>query len=138
MNIATFSFILFGVLLNAVAQLLLKAGAQVSEAELLVFTAERVDEAPAKPKSITILERMPVTNVGKIYKPELRTLATGAVVQALVDQVYGLKAMRPRVTAQGDLPVSVSLDRNGHADLHRELQALIAALPVKVQVTSAD
>jgi hypothetical protein len=56
----------------------------------------------------------------------------------LVDQVYGLKAMRPRVTAQGDLPVSVSLDRNGHADLHRELQALIAALPVKVQVTSAD
>jgi fatty-acyl-CoA synthase len=81
---------------------------------------------------------MPVTNVGKIYKPELRTLATGAVVQALVDQVYGAKAMRPRVTAQGDLPVSVSLDRNGHADLHRELQALIAALPVKVQVISGD
>ncbi len=120
----------------------LKPGAQVSEQELLAFTAERVDEAPAKPKRITILERMPVTNVGKIYKPELRTLATGAVVQALVDQVYGLKAMRPRVTAQGDLPVSVSLERDGdgdgHADLHRELQALIAALPVKVQVISGD
>jgi hypothetical protein len=28
MNIATFSFIVFGVLLNAVAQLLLKAGAR--------------------------------------------------------------------------------------------------------------
>jgi fatty-acyl-CoA synthase len=116
----------------------LKAGARVSEEALLAFTAERVDEAPAKPKSITILERMPVTNVGKIYKPELRTLATGAVVQALVDQVYGVKAMRPRVTAQGDLPVSVSLERDGDADLHRELQALIAALPVKVQVISAN
>jgi fatty-acyl-CoA synthase len=120
----------------------LKPGAQVSEQELLDFTAERVDEAPAKPKRITILERMPVTNVGKIYKPELRTLATGAVVQALVDQVYGVKAMRPRVTAQGDLPVSVSLERDGDcdddADLHRELQALIAALPVKVQVISAN
>lgn len=120
----------------------LKPGAQVSEQELLAFTAERVDEAPAKPKRITILERMPVTNVGKIYKPELRTLATGAVVQALVDQVYGVNEMRPSVTAQGDLPVSVSLERDGNcdgdADLHRELQALIAALPVKVQVISAN
>ncbi|OYU32597.1 MAG: acyl-CoA synthetase [Comamonadaceae bacterium PBBC2] len=116
----------------------LKPGAQVSEQELLAFTAERVDEAPAKPKRITILERMPVTNVGKIYKPELRTLATGAVVQALVDQVYGVKAVRPRVTAQGDLPVSVSLERDGDGDLHRELQALIAALPVKVQVISGE
>jgi fatty-acyl-CoA synthase len=83
-----------------------------------------------------------VTNVGKIYKPELRTLATGAVVQALVDQVYGVNEMRPSVTAQGDLPVSVSLERDGNcdgdADLHRELQALIAALPVKVQVISTD
>jgi fatty-acyl-CoA synthase len=116
----------------------LKPGAQVSEQELLAFTAERVDEAPAKPKRITILARMPVTNVGKIYKPDLRTLATGAVVQALVDQVYADIAERPHVTAQGDLPVSVSLLRNGQADLQSELQALIAALPVKVQVTSAN
>jgi hypothetical protein len=38
--------------------------------------------------------------------------------------------------------VSVSLERDGDcdddADLHRELQALIAALPVKVQVISAN
>ena len=118
----------------------LKPGAQVSAEELLTFTAERVDEAPAKPKSVTLLERMPVTHVGKIYKPELRTLATGAVVQALVDQVYeGIASETcPRVTAQVDLPVSVSLQRDDHADLHRKLQALIAALPVKVQVISAD
>jgi fatty-acyl-CoA synthase len=115
----------------------LKPGAQVSAEALLAFTAERVDEAPAKPKSITLLERMPVTNVGKIYKPELRTLATGAVVQALVDQVCARLQvptdLRPQVIAQGDLPVSVSLHRDGHPDVHRELQALIAALPVKVQ-----
>ncbi|WP_090142583.1 acyl-CoA synthetase [Limnohabitans sp. DM1] len=115
----------------------LKPGAQVSAEELLAFTAQRVDEAPAKPKSITLLERMPVTNVGKIYKPELRTLATGAVVQALVDQVYtGAPHTRPRVSAQGDLPVSVTVHREGHPDMHRELQALIAELPVKVQCLS--
>ncbi|HNY48308.1 MAG TPA: AMP-binding protein, partial [Casimicrobium sp.] len=53
-------------------------GASASEAELLAFAAERVDEAPAKPKAVTILEHMPMTNVGKIYKPELRQMAAVA------------------------------------------------------------
>jgi fatty-acyl-CoA synthase len=101
-----------------------------------------VDEGPAKPKSITVLSAMPVTNVGKIYKPELRTLATAAVVQAMVEQICDDKVieadMRPRVLTQGDLPVSVILHPHGQAEMHHELQALIAALPVKVLVISND
>jgi fatty-acyl-CoA synthase len=120
----------------------LKAGARVSEEALLAFTAERVDEAPAKPKSITILERMPVTNVGKIYKPELRTLATGAVVQALVDQVCAPlqipSDLRPRVLMQGDAPVRVDTSNAAWAHIGAPLQALIAALPVKVDISSQD
>jgi fatty-acyl-CoA synthase len=120
----------------------LKPGAQVSAEALLAFTAERVDEAPAKPKSITLLERMPVTNVGKIYKPELRTLATGVVVQALVNQVCArlqvAAELRPQVIAQGDLPVSVKLQAGSGAALHAELQALITALPVKVTLHGSD
>ncbi len=57
-------------------------GASASEAELLAFAAERVDEAPAKPKAVTILEHMPMTNVGKIYKPELRQMAAAAAKAA--------------------------------------------------------
>jgi len=114
----------------------------VTEAELLAFTAERVDEGPAKPKSITVLSTMPVTNVGKIYKPELRTLATAAVVQAMVEQICKAKAiaadMRPRVATQGDLPVTVILHPHGQLEMHHELQALIAALPLKVLVLTQD
>ena len=54
-------------------------GAVVTEAELLAFVSERVDEPPARPKSVTILDTMPMTNVGKIYKPDLRVLAAAAV-----------------------------------------------------------
>jgi fatty-acyl-CoA synthase len=119
----------------------LKEGAQVSEAELLAFTAERVDEGPAKPKSITIIERMPVTNVGKIYKPELRTLATAAVVQALIDQVCTplniTPDMRPQVLAQGDLPVSITLPVTCDVAVQEALRTRIAALPVKVAFTSS-
>jgi fatty-acyl-CoA synthase len=119
----------------------LKEGAQVSEAELLAFTAKRVDEGPAKPKSITIIERMPVTNVGKIYKPELRTLATAAVVQALIDQVCTplniTPDMRPQVLAQGDLPVSITLPATCDVAVQEALRTRIAALPVKVAFTSS-
>jgi acyl-CoA synthetase (AMP-forming)/AMP-acid ligase II len=31
-----------------------------------------------KPKAVTILDEMPMTNVGKIYKPELRAMAAKA------------------------------------------------------------
>jgi fatty-acyl-CoA synthase len=53
-------------------------GASATEDELLAFVCERVDEPPARPKRVTILETMPLTNVGKIYKPDLRALAAQA------------------------------------------------------------
>jgi fatty-acyl-CoA synthase len=53
-------------------------GASATEDDLLAFVNERVDEPPARPKRVTILETMPLTNVGKIYKPDLRLLAAQA------------------------------------------------------------
>ena len=50
-------------------------GAVATEEELLTFVSERVDEPPARPKRVTILDIMPLTNVGKIYKPDLRKMA---------------------------------------------------------------
>ena len=54
-------------------------GTHATEAELLEFVCQGVDEPPARPKRVTILETMPMTNVGKIYKPDLRALAAQAV-----------------------------------------------------------
>jgi fatty-acyl-CoA synthase len=53
-------------------------GATATEEELLAFACAGVDEPPARPKRVTILETMPVTNVGKIYKPDLRVMAAEA------------------------------------------------------------
>lgn len=115
----------------------LKAGQQVSPEALLAFTAERVDEAPAKPKSITLLERMPVTNVGKIYKPELRTLATAAVVQCLTERVFANLPTHPdkwpQVMAEGDAPVTVDATATQPADW-AQLKPLLEALPVKLRL----
>jgi fatty-acyl-CoA synthase len=113
----------------------LKPGSPVTESELLAFTAERVDEGPAKPKSITVLSAMPVTNVGKIYKPELRTLATAAVVERLIHNAMAplqlAPAQWPQVQATGDAPVVVDAHATPAA-AWSALKPLLDALPVKL------
>ena len=113
----------------------LKPGSPVTEAELLAFTAKRVDEGPAKPKSITVLNTMPVTNVGKIYKPELRTLATAAVVQRLIQDTLAPLQLEPsqwpKVQAAGDAPVVVDA-RATPASAWTAIKPLLDALPAKL------
>ncbi len=54
-----------------IAYVTLKLGAQANPQELAQFARERV-ERPAAPAEVVILEAMPLTAVGKIYKPALR------------------------------------------------------------------
>jgi fatty-acyl-CoA synthase len=123
----------------------LRPGASASEAELLDFAATRVDEAPARPKSVTIVESMPMTNVGKIYKPQLRMFAARDVVSKLVAEAsrdLGVDvAARPVVQATEGQGVSVVLDAAAlgeqAAALRQRLHAALSPLPVKVEVRLA-
>ena len=130
-----------------VAFALLVPGAEVTEAELLAFTAARVDEAPALPKSVTVIAAMPMTNVGKIYKPELRMLAAQQVASALVNNVCDELAVetmhRPTVEVvdvnNGQaLRVRVDADALGAAaaPLKQQLSQALGRLPIKAAVTS--
>lgn len=113
----------------------------VTEAELLTFTAERVDEAVARPRWVQVLETMPVTNVGKIYKPELRQRAACHTVQALVDGVCAAEAPgqpRPEVQPEGDNAVRVTVPPGAQADaLAARLREVLAPLPLTVRITTA-
>lgn len=117
-------------------------GASASEEELLAFAAARVDEAPAKPKSVTVIETMPMTNVGKIYKPELRSMAACNVASALVEDACAAQgvdaAVRPQVQPDGENALKVTIDAAavGAASqaLQSELQQVLGRLPFKVQV----
>jgi len=53
----------------------LRPGAQVDPAALLAEVAPRVYERPAVPKRVTVLPALPLTAVGKVYKPALRLMA---------------------------------------------------------------
>ncbi|MEJ1129253.1 acyl-CoA synthetase [Variovorax sp. CCNWLW225] len=117
-------------------------GASATEDELLAFTAGRVDEAPAKPKSVIVIENMPMTNVGKIYKPELRAMAASRVVAAAVVQICNelgvAEAARPSVRSEGESLVEVRVDAAAAgtlaAALQQRIEAALAPLPFRTRV----
>ncbi len=59
-----------------VAYVQLKAGASATEAELLAFAKQEISERAALPKAIRVLPALPLTGVGKIFKPELKQRET--------------------------------------------------------------
>ncbi|MDD9146922.1 hypothetical protein LZT49_12780, partial [Enterococcus hirae] len=61
----------------------LKPGAQATPDELKAFAEPLIAERPAWPKQVIVIDAIPMTSVGKIFKPQLRTDA----VQRLVEQV---------------------------------------------------
>jgi len=58
-----------------VAFVTLKPGAAVPADELLAAVAPQVYERPAVPKRVVLLEALPMTAIGKVFKPELRLRA---------------------------------------------------------------
>lgn len=60
-----------------------KPGHKIDRDELLNFLGSLL-ERPAIPKYLTILEHLPLTAAGKVYKPELAALAAGQVVQVFL------------------------------------------------------
>lgn len=82
-----------------VAFVSLRPGQQVDPQVLLADVAPRVYERPAVPKRITVLPALPVTAVGKLYKPALRLLA----IEARLREAF----------AGWDVPVQVRADDRG-------------------------
>ncbi|TIH06880.1 acyl-CoA synthetase [Pseudomonas leptonychotis] len=65
----------------------LKPGAQTSEAELLAHAAEHIPERAAIPKDAWVIDAIPLTAVGKTFKPALRFDAIGRVYQAVLAEL---------------------------------------------------
>ena len=117
----------------AFAVLMPDAGA-VDEDELLDRTRGGVDEPPARPKSVTILPAMPTTNVGKIFKPELRRLAAERTVREQLDaaDLQGC-TVEAAMDNGGKLSVRVLCEDDG-ADRVAAIRALLEPLPLTTVV----
>jgi acyl-CoA synthetase (AMP-forming)/AMP-acid ligase II len=77
-----------------VAFVTLAPGATTSTEELHAWAAAHVPEQAAAPKTVTVLDTIPVTPVGKPFKPALRAEATRAAVAEALCQVPGVADVR--------------------------------------------
>ena len=69
------------------AYVTLTEGQTVSEDELLKFAKDNIVERAACPVYVEVVKEMPVTAVGKIFKPSLRKLATKRVLDAAIQGI---------------------------------------------------
>ncbi|TDL74843.1 acyl-CoA synthetase [Palleronia sediminis] len=71
-------------------------GAEVSPEELVAFACERIPERAAWPKRVEVLDELPKTAVGKIFKPDLRRRAIAHVLDHALSEA-GIAASVARV-----------------------------------------
>ena len=62
-------------------------GASITEAELLEYAKSHIHERAAHPKHLEILDELPKTAVGKIFKPDLRKRAITRVFNAALGDI---------------------------------------------------
>jgi fatty-acyl-CoA synthase len=115
-----------------VAFVTLKPGAHCDAATLLTEVAPHVYERPATPKRVTIIQAMPMTAIGKIYKPALRLRAMETKLTEMLSDV-------PRATVQGleqggALSAQVLIASRYDDLLERQLRERLAAMAVNIEL----
>jgi fatty-acyl-CoA synthase/long-chain acyl-CoA synthetase len=99
-------------------------GASVTTEELLEYCRVHVHERAARPKHMTILDELPKTAVGKVFKPELRKQAITRVYNAALEEA-GVQARVASVIDDKTRGLVAQLRRGGadEADVTKVLGA---------------
>ncbi|MBO9411157.1 MULTISPECIES: acyl-CoA synthetase [unclassified Ruegeria] len=90
-------------------------GAKVTEKELMEYCDVHVHERAAQPKHMTILDELPKTAVGKVFKPELRKQAITRIYNGALEKA-GVEARVVSVLDDKKRGLVAQLDANGSSD----------------------
>jgi fatty-acyl-CoA synthase len=108
----------------------LRPGGTLTEAELHAHAEAAIAERPAWPKHIFVIDSIPVTSVGKIYKPTLRCDAAARLVTRILREelrIFGAEVQATEGGSRG-LKVSVRLPARDTSATQRVREALGAFL----------
>jgi fatty-acyl-CoA synthase len=117
-----------------VAYVQLRLGTPATEQQLLEFARSEITERAAVPKQVHIVQRMPLTGVGKIFKPELRRRETSSAVQSALAE-GGVEVRRVGVEESDSTGVSLSVDLADPAAENRARE-ILARFPFVFSITS--
>ena len=89
-----------------VAYVTLKSGMSASEEELRRFAADNVAERPAAPRWVRVIDELPLTAVGKPYKPALRADAAQSAFREALRELP-ISSVEVKSNSSGGLTVVV-------------------------------
>ncbi|TWO72562.1 AMP-binding protein [Caenimonas sedimenti] len=117
-----------------VAFVTLRPGATCDAQTLLAEVGPHVYERPATPKRVTLIDAMPVTAVGKVYKPALRLRAIEVKLQEVMADAARPAAVSVNAQERGSaVVVVVSIGAPTDPALERKLRDALAAMAVTVE-----
>jgi fatty-acyl-CoA synthase len=121
-----------------VCYVMLRSGANATEDELREHAEKTIAERPAWPRHIHFIDAIPLTSVGKIYKPQLRCDAAARLVDQVVCRQLALGDAKIQVREGGrrGMTISVRLPQAQHAavpQVQRALSAFLFDVEVSVQ-----
>lgn len=110
-------------------------------AELQRFIADRIPEPPAKPRHLFVLDTIPMTGVGKIYKPALRDLALRHKLQSEIAELGPTVELIDLASTGDGSGASVTLralSLNDRVTCERKITAALERLPCRVTLSWQD
>ncbi|UWQ93923.1 AMP-binding protein (plasmid) [Rhodobacteraceae bacterium M382] len=115
----------------------LHQGVDASMDDLMAHAQKTIDERPAWPKMLQVIDAIPLTSVGKIFKPSLRCDAAKLVVCRLLQDELKLPDAKVDVVAGGPRGLCVNVvlapkDRPSTAVVEQALAAFLFETRVQV------
>ncbi|QHE76068.1 AMP-binding protein [Hydrogenophaga sp. PBL-H3] len=118
-----------------VAFVVLRAGAGLDADALLREVAPHVYERPACPKRVVLVELLPLTAIGKVFKPTLRLRAIEIRLSEIAQELAPGRVVRVEASDEGGRQRAlITLGGAADEDLSQRLRAALAAIALAVEI----
>jgi fatty-acyl-CoA synthase len=114
---------------------MLKPGASATRESLLASAVARIAEPPAVPKRVTIVDAIPMTAIGKVYKPALRVRAAETKIAEMLAGIEGAQFQVEGEDAAGAtrLRIHVTTARD-RTDIERDIRDRLALVALRYEL----
>jgi fatty-acyl-CoA synthase len=106
--------------------------ATLDVAALADFMAERVAEPAARPKTIMLVDDIPLTPVGKIFKPRLREIAAEQAVRQMLSEHAGSEGFVVQAVTDAERGLIVRVMTGDDTNAHASIRKLLEQLPLAI------
>ena len=117
----------------------IKADTDLSKESLMAFMKEHVPERAAVPKDINIIDEMPLTAVGKLFKPELVCREISQVISKLLTPEFGDQGLKieaapdKRLGINSTITITLTKDQDEQS-VQQSVKELFTAFSFNYQV----